>query len=686
MSSPEGELPPNSELRTYFSELEEIEKSRAVTKEIIPSSPSPERTLEREESKDSVTSDGEAELLWLQETGLDNLASVLQKGHALDNEVWENATSTLTRSQAAAVRKRVDKLNETYKQRLMAARDAKTRKPDVRDIFPPQDARSERSSVSSVDGYPTGRKGSKRRKSRTLPDPRHTERESIVKNHREVSSGVADLDTGVRILSFTSTEPIEVPSIKDRTKVSMRAQTPDSILDLHGIEDGMIRQDDLFKNLETELPNITVAKDAQGTTPVDFLSGKDVDKVRKIALIELTAMFDRIGLSFDSVRKAAKRRVKENGVFGVPLRNLVANDKLWSPDTSSPLFLQKLIGFLEMHGLHEEGVLRVPGSAARIKQLSEQIERDFYDGKFRFDDLRVNDAVGLLKQFLRDMPTPILTWEYVNAFAMVEKIQDQKKQLQCLNLLILVLPDIHRATLKLLLSFLGKVVDQESHNKMSLNNVAMIMAPNLFSGHAMSRKKSPDYRELQIAAGTSNIMRMLVKYHAVLWVVPFRMLEQVRKMYEIDSKRSRDSKSVMTLFKRTKDKKSGIFEEVLEGIIRIQTPGAESGEKVRTTIQLSDKTTAGDIVAKFTEDASFVNIEPAPLKRNSLKRRSRKKSIQRNSSFEFLSNITPSKAPRFYLYEVGGSIGERCLDPDTNMMALVRVNPTAEWIIRSRPC
>ena len=28
------------------------------------------------------------------------------------------------------------------------------------------------------------------------------------------------------------------------------------------------------------------------------------------------------------------------------------------------------------------------------------------------------------------------------------EIQDRKKQLQCLNLLVLVLPDIHRATLK----------------------------------------------------------------------------------------------------------------------------------------------------------------------------------------------------------------------------------------------
>ena len=65
----------------------------------------------------------------------------------------------------------------------------------------------------------------------------------------------------------------------------------------------------------------------------------------------------------------------------------------------------------------------------------------------------------------------------------------------------------------------------------------------------------------------------------------------------------------------------------MDGIIRIQTPG--SVEKVLTTIQLGEKTTAGDIVVKFTEDIAFVDVEPVPLKRNSLKRSSRKKSLKR---------------------------------------------------------
>lgn len=36
------------------------------------------------------------------------------------------------------------------------------------------------------------------------------------------------------------------------------------------------------------------------------------------------------------------------------------------------------------------------------------------------------------------------------------------------------------------------------------------------------------------------------------------------------------------------------------------------------------------------------------------------------------------------LYEVGGNIYERCLDPGTNMHALTKINGDALWVIKKR--
>lgn len=49
-----------------------------------------------------------------------------------------------------------------------------------------------------------------------------------------------------------------------------------------------------------------------------------------------------------------------------------------------------------------------------------------------------------------------------------------------LNLLVLLLPVENRLTLLAILSFMRKLVEHESQNKMNKHNVAMIIAPSIF--------------------------------------------------------------------------------------------------------------------------------------------------------------------------------------------------------------
>lgn len=55
-----------------------------------------------------------------------------------------------------------------------------------------------------------------------------------------------------------------------------------------------------------------------------------------------------------------------------------------------------------------------------IQSLGEKLESDFYTGLFRWDEVRQNDVSGLLKRFIRELPTPLLTAEYLPAFAAVQ--------------------------------------------------------------------------------------------------------------------------------------------------------------------------------------------------------------------------------------------------------------------------
>lgn len=71
---------------------------------------------------------------------------------------------------------------------------------------------------------------------------------------------------------------------------------------------------------------------------------------------------------------------------------------------------------------------------------------------------------------------------------------------------------------QVLLEFLQRVIDHRDKNKMTLKNVAMVMAPNLFTFHGFG-SKTIEQSEFVMAAGTANVMRFMIQYQKLLWTV-----------------------------------------------------------------------------------------------------------------------------------------------------------------------
>lgn len=79
-----------------------------------------------------VLTEGELEAEWLQAAGLASLAAPFQAGLEVTEAQLGEAVSPLPREQAAAVRRRVRRLNRTVRRKKAASR---ARKPDIRDVF-----------------------------------------------------------------------------------------------------------------------------------------------------------------------------------------------------------------------------------------------------------------------------------------------------------------------------------------------------------------------------------------------------------------------------------------------------------------------------------------------------------------------------------------------------------------------
>ncbi|KAH0622299.1 hypothetical protein JD844_024479 [Phrynosoma platyrhinos] len=449
---------------------------------------------------------------------------------------------------------------------------------------------------------------------------------------------------------------------------------------------------DIFKQQnESKEKNFRLPKDKTGTTKIGALAPQDMKKIHALALIELTALFDILGTELKP-QKAIKIKIKEFGLFGVPLSVLLEQDQKRVPGIRVPLIFQKvsvltnsflqqlntsmsvfssafhfnlqLISQIEEGKLETEGLLRIPGVAVRVKNLCQELEAKFYDGTFIWENVKQHDAASLLKLFIRELPQPLLTVEYLKAFQDVQKLPTKKHQLQALNLLVLLLPEGNRDTLKALLEFLQRVIDHRDKNKMNLKNVAMVMAPNLFMFHSLG-SKTTEQSEFVMAAGTASVMRFMIKYQNLLWTIPTFLVNQVRKQNAESQKKERKDKAMRKLLKKMaydrekheKQDKSGndikcLNEaDVPQGVIRVQAPHLS---KVSMAIQLTEELKAGDVVARFLSQKS--------------------------------GTVQVLKKEEVFLYEVGGNIGERCLDEDTYMKDLYQLNPNAEWIIKCKNC
>lgn len=98
---------------------------------------------------------------------------------------------------------------------------------------------------------------------------------------------------------------------------------------------------------------------------------------------------------------------------------------------------------------------------------------------FNFSQFAIFDVTSLIKLFFRELPESLLTFALYQSFIQAVKLETTKSKLESILNLCLQLPDINLNVLIYLMSFLKRVTQQESVNKMNSFNLAVCFAPNI---------------------------------------------------------------------------------------------------------------------------------------------------------------------------------------------------------------
>eukprot|EP01121_Diplochlamys_sp_Union-15-3_P022239 TRINITY_DN9402_c0_g1_i1.p1 TRINITY_DN9402_c0_g1~~TRINITY_DN9402_c0_g1_i1.p1 ORF type:complete len:530 (-),score=68.50 TRINITY_DN9402_c0_g1_i1:48-1637(-) len=129
-----------------------------------------------------------------------------------------------------------------------------------------------------------------------------------------------------------------------------------------------------------------------------------------------------------------------------------------------------------LKNLSEEGLFRVPGSSAQIAAAKKSLE----SGKDDLSDYDVFDVCGVLCNFFRELPEPLLTEELRQDFMGASEISETFHRIEKYRVILANLPKPNYRLLQYLCEFLYIVHRHSAENKMTAGNLALVFNNSLF--------------------------------------------------------------------------------------------------------------------------------------------------------------------------------------------------------------
>ncbi|XP_072253068.1 rho GTPase-activating protein 6-like isoform X1 [Leuresthes tenuis] len=263
-------------------------------------------------------------------------------------------------------------------------------------------------------------------------------------------------------------------------------------------------------------PDVAPPTRRRGGVSVDCITDLDDNQSRLLEALQLSLPDEAAG----NRKKRRDKKLSLNPIF-----------------RQVPRIVDLCCQHLENYGLQTVGIFRVGSSKKRVRQLREEFDQGL---EVHMDEEHsVHDVAALLKEFLRDMPDPLLTRELYTAFINT-LLLDYSDQQSAIQLLIFLLPPCNSDTLQHLLYLLSTVsmhaedsLDSKgreiSGNKMTSLNLATIFGPNLLHKQKNSDKEFAvqSFARAEESAAIITVVQSMIDMYDMLFMVPADLQNEV---------------------------------------------------------------------------------------------------------------------------------------------------------------
>ncbi|XP_033369857.1 rho GTPase-activating protein 10 isoform X2 [Parus major] len=144
--------------------------------------------------------------------------------------------------------------------------------------------------------------------------------------------------------------------------------------------------------------------------------------------------------------------------------------------------IKKCISAVETRGINDQGLYRVVGVSSKVQRLLSLLMDSKTCNEVDLEnsvDWEVKTITSAMKQYLRSLPEPLMTYELHGEFILPAKSGSPESRVSAVHFLVHKLPEKNKEMLEILVKHLANVSKHAKRNLMTVANLGVVFGPTL---------------------------------------------------------------------------------------------------------------------------------------------------------------------------------------------------------------
>ncbi|XDV45814.1 hypothetical protein PO909_013840 [Leuciscus waleckii] len=177
-----------------------------------------------------------------------------------------------------------------------------------------------------------------------------------------------------------------------------------------------------------------------------------------------------------------------------------------------PLVVESCIRFINLHGLHHEGIFRVPGSQTEVNHIRDAFERG--EDPLTDTESDIDSVAGVLKLYFRGLEKALFPEESFSRLMECVQMENVTEKVVQIKTIVSTFPRPVIIVMRYLFAFLHHVSQYSDENMMQPYNLAVCFGPSLLRGVEMGGD------EVTLAPQINDLVKTMILHHENIFPGP----------------------------------------------------------------------------------------------------------------------------------------------------------------------